>query len=77
MTPLRQRLTSRKFLGSVVLFVTALILLATGTIDQGTWSTIVLTVYGIYSGSNIADKSLRRLSGSSLASSGRSPQSER
>lgn len=67
--PLRERLKSRKFIGSVVVFVTTLILFLTGTIVEATWSSVTLTVYGVYAGSNVAEKGIDRLSE-------RQPQSE-
>jgi hypothetical protein len=57
--PLKRRIKSRKFLGSVAVFVTALTLLLTGQIDQGTWTTVTLTVYGAYAGANVAEKHVR------------------
>ena len=76
MSTLKRRFTSRKFIGSAIVFITSLVLLATGTITEGTWSTMVLTVYATYSGSNVLEKGISQFSGSSLASSGQKAVSE-
>lgn len=53
---LKRRLTSRKFLGSVVVFATALILLLNGVIGPQLWANITIVIYATYAGSNVIEK---------------------
>jgi hypothetical protein len=56
MEPLKQRITSRKFIGSVTVFLTSVALLVTGHINPGTWSTVTLAVFATYSAANVGEK---------------------
>ena len=60
MATLKERLKSRKFIGSVVLFITATVLLTLEIISPSIWSTVVLTVYGTYAASNVASKQVQK-----------------